>query len=238
MSEWFYSANQRQPQGPLAVESLVELYRSGRIGLDTLVWREGQVHWQPLGEFAAELGLLDRDGAALPPPLPPDPAYPTATPRNTTQARPHSTAPRTGLSGCLIALIVAAALAIPGLAILAAIALPAYQDYTLRAKVAGALPVADGIKAAVVAHLGEHPTCPGNDDPGFDAPRNYATAHVARATVGEFEGGRCGIELVLSGTGSDKVDGRALWFEYDRSDSSWHCRSEIDARYVPASCRQ
>ncbi|WP_152983968.1 DUF4339 domain-containing protein, partial [Stenotrophomonas panacihumi] len=57
MSEWYYAEGNRQRIGPLPDENLVELYRSGRIGLDTLVWREGLPQWRPLGDFADELAL-------------------------------------------------------------------------------------------------------------------------------------------------------------------------------------
>lgn len=230
MSEWYYSEGNRQQHGPLASENLASLFRSGRIGLDALVWREGQAQWQPLGDFADELGLLNGAGAPLPPPLPPAQGYATAV--------RGSSPPKTGLSGCMIALIVVAVVAIPVAAILAAIALPAYQDYTLRAKVVGAITVATPLKTAVTEHLVQHQTCPGNDDPGFDAPENYATGNVASATIGEFESNRCGIELILTATGNDKLDGKAIWFEYDPSASSWQCSSEIDDRYLPTHCRE
>ncbi|HEY5972884.1 MAG TPA: pilin [Pseudoxanthomonas sp.] len=230
MSEWYYSEGNRQQRGPLASENLVALFRSGRIGLDTPVWRDGQAQWQPLGDFTVELGLTSSGGAPLPPPLP------ASTVRAAGVA--SSAPPRSGLSGCMIALIVAAVLAIPMIAILAAIALPAYQDYTLRAKTAGAMSVATPLKTAVAEHLNQHSTCPGNDAPGFGAPESYAAGNVASATIGEFESNRCGIELVLTATGSDKLDGKAVWFEYDPSASSWQCNSEIDDRYLPAQCRE
>ena len=126
MTQWYYAQNSQQRHGPLSAENLAELYRSGRIGLDTLVWRDGQAQWQPLADFAAELGLTASPGAPLPPPLPPA--------QSAFAANRAPVPPRSGLSGCMIALIVCAVLAIPMLGILAAIALPAYQDYTLRAK--------------------------------------------------------------------------------------------------------
>ncbi|MEE7547928.1 DUF4339 domain-containing protein, partial [Xanthomonas sp. Kuri4-1] len=77
MSEWYYAEGNRQRQGPLPADAIVELYRSGRIALDTLVWREGMPQWQPLAEVAAELGLAQSmpvteaiDAPPGPPPLP------------------------------------------------------------------------------------------------------------------------------------------------------------------------
>lgn len=232
MSDWYCAAgNGQQQQGPLGDEELIARYRSGQIGLDTLVWRDGQAQWQPLKDFAEKLGLVQA-GGSLPPPLPP--AWNNA-PRPVVAAA--QAAPPRGMSGCMIAVIVAAVLAIPVLAILAAIALPAYQDYTMRARVAAALPVAEPVKASVARYLTGSNHCPSNDSPGFDAAESYASGNVASVTVGEFDSNQCGMELILQGTGSDKLDGKAIWFEYDASASSWNCTSDIDDRYLPVQCR-
>lgn len=225
MSEWYYSAGADQRQGPLDNDDLIAQFRQGRIGLDTLVWRDGQAKWQPLGDFAAELGLA---GGALPPPLPPRPA---------SMPQPVSAPPKSGLSGCMIALIVAGALFIPVVAILAAIALPAYNDYTLRAKVASALPVAEPVKAAFAAHVAREQTCPNNEEAGFGTPESYASGTVASISFGQFESDLCGMELILTVPGKEALDGKAVWLEYDPSDSSWQCSSEIDDKLLPIKCR-
>lgn len=229
MRDWYYSAGNEQRQGPLSTEDLVALFRQGSVGLDTLVWRDGQSQWQPLADFAAELGLVGASGAPLPPPLPARPAL----------ANPRAAAPppKSGMSGCLIAAIIIAVLAIPAIAILAAIALPAYQDYTKRAKVASVLPAAEPHKSAVVAYLEREQTCPSNDDAGFDTPGHYAGGSVASITFGEFESERCGMELRLTLPGDDKLDGKAMWLEYDPAEASWQCTSEIEDRYLPVACR-
>lgn len=232
MSDWYYSAGNDQRQGPLTTEDLVALFREGHIGLDTLVWRDGQAQWKPLADFAADLGLVGATGASLPPPLPPRPSH--ALPGHD---RTIASPPKSGMSGCLIALIVVAVLAIPAIAILAAIALPAYQDYTTRAKVASALPVAEPYKAAVSSHLSREQACPSNGDAGFAEAGRYASGSVASITFGEFESQRCGMELMLTMPGNDKLDGKALWLEYDPASGSWQCTSEIDDRYLPATCR-
>ena len=149
-----------------------------------------------------------------------------------------TTAPRSGLSGCMIALIIGVVLFIPVVGILAAIALPAYQDYTLRAKVSTALPAAEPVKLAVVAHLQEHQACPSNDDAGFGPPASYASGQIDSITVGEFDTSLCGLELRLTVPGNDKLDGKAVWFEYDPAGNSWQCSSEIEDKYLPTHCRE
>ncbi|HEX7801522.1 MAG TPA: pilin [Pseudoxanthomonas sp.] len=229
MSDWYYSAGNDQRKGPLSTDDLITQFRYGQIGLDTLVWRDGQGQWQPLADFAAELGLAGGAGQTIPPPLPP--------PRPAFTPQPLSAAPKSGMSGCMIAIIVAAVLVIPVVGILAAIALPAYNDYTLRAKVATALPVAEPMKSAVVSHLAREQTCPSNDDADFAAPESYASGTVASITFGQFESELCGMELILSVPGKPALDGKAVWLEYDPSNSSWQCSSEIDDKYLPVQCR-
>jgi len=232
MSDWYYSTGNDQRQGPLSSDDLVAQFRHGRIGLDTLVWRDGQAQWQPLGEFAAELGLASGAGTPLPPPLPPSRPAPAA------YAAPMQAAPKSGLSGCMIALIVAAVVAVPMVAILAAIALPAYQDYTLRARTSAALLEAAPLKADIAGYLAGNPACPSNGDADFGAPEAYAGTHLASITLGAFESKRCGMELILRNAGSDRLDGKKIWLEYDPSDASWGCSSEIDDKYLPTTCRE
>lgn len=227
MSDWYYSAGSDQRQGPLPSDDLVAQFRHGRIGLDTLVWRDGQAQWQPLGDFAAELGLASSTGTPLPPPLPSSHPAPAA----------YQAAPKSGLSGCMIALIVAAVVAVPMAAILAAIAIPAYQDYTLRARTSAALLDAAPLKANIAEYLAGNSTCPSNGDADFGAPGTYAGTHLASITLGTFESDRCGMELILRNAGSERLDGKKIWLEYDPSDASWECSSEIDDKYLPTTCR-
>jgi type IV pilus assembly protein PilA len=231
MSDWYYSAGNDQRQGPLSSEDLVAQFRFGRIGRDTLVWRDGQAQWQPLGDFAAELGLANEAGAPLPPPLPSHRPAPVAY---ASAAQPAS---KSGLSGCMIALIVAAALAVPMVAILAAIALPAYQDYTLRARTSAALVEATPLKPDIAGHLARERSCPSNGDADFGAPATYASSNLASITIGTFESGHCGMELILRNAGNDRLDGKKIWLEHDPSDASWKCSSEIDDKYLPTTCR-
>ncbi len=158
-----------------------------------------------------------------PPPLPPKPS--AAPPQ---KKRMH---------GCLIALIVAACLMIPIVGILAAIAMPAYNDYLARTKVAQAVGEAMPLKWQVAEFHAGHERCPGNGDEGFadgELPLGPMHATAAFSDAGED---RCTIELSLRDR-LDAIDGRRLWFEYDPDDGEWSCRSDLDARYVPAGCRE
>ena len=62
---------------------------------------------------------------------------------------------------------------------------------------------------------------------------------AASIAVGPQASGYCGIHVELGGTGSPMVDGRQISWEYiDTGDTpAWQCTSDLDDRYLPASCR-
>jgi len=244
MTQWYYAGRDRQRLGPVSAEELVAHYRYSRIALDTLVWREGLAQWQRLGDFADELGLLAAGGPSpATPPLPPLPPLPPSQ-RGSSPGAPSMPAAAVvrppGMSRGKILLIVGAVMVLPCVGIvgmLAAIALPAYNDYTVRAKLTGVIATASPLKATIAEHYARAGTCPSNDDEGFGAAESYASGYVSQATVGEFDDGTCGIELGVEGTGNVNLDGKKVWFEYDPEESSWVCSSEIEDRYLPVDCR-
>lgn len=235
MTQWYYAGRDRQRLGPVSAEELVAHYHYGRIALDTLVWREGLEQWQRLGDFVEELGLLTTsESRVVTPPLPPQP------PANSAPSIPTAASKPPGMSRGKILLIVCAVMVLPCMGIvgiLAAIALPAYNDYTLRAKLTEVIATASPLKTAVAEHYARASTCPRNDNDGFGAPESYAGRYVSQGTIGEFDDGTCGIELGVEGTGNVNLDGKKIWFEYDPDDASWTCSSEIEDRYLPIACR-
>ena len=87
MSGWYYADRNREQHGPVSSDELVTHYRFGRVALDSLVWREGLPHWQPLSDFADELGLNPApvETPGTPPPVPPaapGPSAATAAPQD------------------------------------------------------------------------------------------------------------------------------------------------------------
>lgn len=228
MTEWYYSTADGQRHGPLAQDQLRALADAGTIDAQTLVWRDGMAGWEPLQRLAAELGL-----GMVPPPLPGAPAAPVVV-----QLPPQ---PRQGMSGCLMAVLigVGALFLIAILGILAAIALPAYMDYRLRAMSMQAIAEATAHQPAVAEFMASHDgSCPSNDEDGFGSAESYASAHLSSIVFGEFEGSDlCGLEATISGTGRDELDDSAIWLEYDPDSATWTCTSEVADRYLPPSCR-
>lgn len=149
----------------------------------------------------------------------------------------HPDRQKRGLSGCLVALVVGMAGGIPLLGILMAIAIPAYQDYTVRAKIAGAIATAEPLKQAVGSFHAEHGKCPANGEGTINAAGTYAAPYVTGIDTGSMEnGGRCGIQITLRNV-SAGVDGKHVWLEQDPATRAWQCSSDIQDRYLPAACR-
>lgn len=163
--------------------------------------------------------------AATPPPLPPRPGLTAPSPR---QARRR---------GCLIALAVAAGLLVPVAGILAAIAIPAYQEYVARSQVARALAAVAPLRPAVAGFADAHRRCPVNGDPGFEPAEAYAGPAHASVVFGESDERTCAIELLLQDDRHEAVDGHRLWLEYDVATAEWRCSAEVEDRYLPAHCR-
>ncbi|MCF7221568.1 RDD family protein [Marilutibacter chinensis] len=55
MSQWYYSDTMNRRQGPVGADALAGLHREGRIGPETLVWRDGMANWQPWHTVSAEI---------------------------------------------------------------------------------------------------------------------------------------------------------------------------------------
>lgn len=124
--------------------------------------------------------------------------------------------------------------------ILAAVALPAYQDYTVRARVSEALALASGAKTTVA----ENAAAGQKFASGYTAPS--ATSNVASLSIGDAgaitvttttrAGGGA---LVLTPTAS----GAALVAGTPPADAiQWACTaaagaSALAAKYLPANCR-
>ena len=237
--DWYYHDPAQGRVGPLSAEELRNRYRDRRIQLDTLVWRDGLREWQPLDRVGEELDLLSvTPDTRLPPPLPPGapvsttPAYAASPARGPAGYARPAPPPKRGMSGCLIALIVVGALAVPTLGILAAIALPAYQEYTIRAKVAAAgdtraAAIAPHVEAAQ-ARLGR---CPDDaDEAGIEAADGI--------DFGEVDGGRCAFRITLQGV-HPKIDGKTLVYAAPATTGQpWDCTGgDLPDRYRRMQCR-
>lgn len=241
MTDWYYHDPARGRVGPHTADEMRRRFRERLIQRDTLVWHAALPEWQPLDRQVVELDLAGvQPDASLPPPLPPVmPRTTAAASRPVPGARRIAPEPKRGLSGCAIALIVVAALTVPMVGILAAIAVPAYRDYTVRAKLVQLYPAAVEIERAVDAHVATHGRCPGND---AMAPvlGNLSSPSPAASGVefGVESDGRCGF-LIQVGDITGNRDGHYWLFTRSGQDApAWDCTGgDLPKRYRPVQCR-
>lgn len=146
--------------------------------------------------------------------------------------------PRTGMPGWAIALIVVAGcfFLIPVAAILAAIAIPAWQTYTVRAEVSQGLASTERARALFAEYIGERGALPAsNADLGLPRPdaihaRYVTSVRVADGKVVVTYGNRAnpaikGGHVVISPVGNAAM-------------LHWHCSSpDIHHSYLPTNCR-
>jgi len=122
------------------------------------------------------------------------------------------------------------------IAILAAIAIPAYQDYTIRSQAAEGANLVSSAKLAVAQTYDETGDFPAdNDAAGLRAAGSIVGTYVSGV---EVDGGD--ITATYGNDVNDKIDGKTLIFTpTDEGGSiSWTCsEGSLQPEYRPASCR-
>ncbi|WP_026146665.1 pilin [Zestomonas thermotolerans] len=117
--------------------------------------------------------------------------------------------------------------------ILAAVALPAYQDYTVRSNAAAALAEITPGKVGFEQALSEGKTPSVTPtDPGFigiASPTAYCSK-VDLATTAPYK-----IECTTQGGNADKFNGKTLTLTRT-ADGVWTCTTTLEAKYKPGKC--
>ena len=126
--------------------------------------------------------------------------------------------------------------------ILAAIAIPAYQDYTIRAQVSEGLSLSAGAKAAVSEYYQDQGDMPANNaDAGLSAAANIQGKYVESVTVGAN-----GVLTVLYRNAAPTNNNiRAATLTMTPTDNagsiSWACQGGNilggEDKWLPAACR-
>ncbi|WP_196427815.1 pilin [Neisseria meningitidis] len=139
--------------------------------------------------------------------------------------------------------------------ILAAVALPAYQDYTARAQVSEAILLAEGQKSAVTEYYLNHGKWPGdNSDAGVASSTDIKGKYVKSV---EVKNGVVTATMASSNV-NNEIKGKKLSLWAKRQDGSvkWFCgqpvtrnanakdevtktadNDKIDTKHLPSTCR-
>ncbi len=125
--------------------------------------------------------------------------------------------------------------------ILAAVALPAYQDYTIRAKMSEVVGFAAAAKGAVsecILAEGGTANCGSNGDVGLGAAADITSDYVESVTVGA----NGLITIAIQGTAQADLDAGSITMTptYDQSAGvDWACAVSAAAlnKYMPRECR-
>ena len=128
--------------------------------------------------------------------------------------------------------------------ILAAIAIPAYQDYTIRAQVSEGLNLSGAAKAAVTEYFqdqGAFPTT--NNLAGLEAATNIAGKYVSQIAVGAAGIIEATYANTNGRTANAKINGAVLRLTPADAGGSvtWDCAGQNilsgNAKWLPAACR-
>jgi type IV pilus assembly protein PilA len=137
--------------------------------------------------------------------------------------------------------------------ILAAIAIPAYQDYTIRAQVTEGLNLASAVKASVAESYATNGAWPANNAAsGLGVATDIQGKYVASVTVNNG-----GIEIAYGNSANAAIAAQTLGLRPGLSvnqDVSWQCGAKaltggvtlvaasvaattVTAKYLPSACR-
>jgi type IV pilus assembly protein PilA len=114
--------------------------------------------------------------------------------------------------------------------ILAAIALPAYQDYIARSQVSELFTLMDGAKTVIAESCNTEGACAGSNPVTSVATGKYSE-------IGSADGD--GVVIgTMNGTSSALVNGSTVTMTPSLGTGAvtWGCTTNLDAKYTPKSC--
>lgn len=136
-----------------------------------------------------------------------------------------------------VALIVLLIFTVFLVGLIAAISIPAYQDYTVRAQVFEGINLSDGAKTAVTEYYQDVRELPAdNMTAGLEAPRNINGTFVSSVQVENGD-----VIVTYGNEAHDLISGETLIMTIDENDGdniTWICYSDtIPGKHLPAACR-
>lgn len=122
------------------------------------------------------------------------------------------------------------------IAVLAAIAIPAYQDYLTRSQVAEGLSLATSARVAIATYYGDFGQFPpDNAAAGLAAPQSIHGNYVASVQVADASGT---IHVAFNSSANAKLQPQTLTMQATDAGGSirWQCGG-VENKFLPASCR-
>jgi type IV pilus assembly protein PilA len=123
--------------------------------------------------------------------------------------------------------------------ILAAVALPAYQDYTVRAKVSEVILAADAPKVAVAEWYQTKGSMPLAESMAAGDDFTTASSTYVASVKYEYTDANTGTIVVKSSATESKMAGGTITLTGSGNNGvvNWSCGGSILAKYKPASCK-
>lgn len=124
------------------------------------------------------------------------------------------------------------------IAILAAIAIPQYQAYTIRAQASEGFTIASGAKTAIWEFMTNKGTFPkSNESAGLPRASSISGKYVSGLVV--TTGGLVTVSFSQTDT-NDKLRSSNLLLspQANGGSISWTCKGSIDRQYLPTACRK
>ncbi|CAD5373201.1 Fimbrial protein EcpC [Rubrivivax sp. A210] len=118
--------------------------------------------------------------------------------------------------------------------ILAAVALPAYQDYTVRAKASEVIIAASSAKNAVAEYVNLNSALPSSASVTIESQQSkYVSSVVWDGTNSKIIATASAVETKLNGSTIELT----ATLNASGNQVNWACAGTIDAKYRPASCK-
>ena len=124
--------------------------------------------------------------------------------------------------------------------ILAAIAIPAYQDYTIRAQASEGMSLADGLKTPVIEYYTNTGNWPSNSTTGFSPAASYSGNYVSGVAMAAVSNGVGLITVTYGKKANAAISGKTLIFSAVNNGGSiqFTCKggTGMVQKYLPSSC--
>jgi type IV pilus assembly protein PilA len=116
--------------------------------------------------------------------------------------------------------------------ILAAVAIPAYQDYTARAQASEGFVLLDGLKTPITEAVGTAGGTVGCVIPTTAVSSGKYISGIAPA----WSDPNCTLVATYVTTASPKISGKTATLVFNSTTGAWSCFSNLDVSVMPSSC--